>query len=114
MLRQATRVASLSTCRFKHGAVITKGGSVIAVGVNSDRNHPCIVSNPKTEASIHAEAAVIKACAGVDLRGATIYVARVYKNGQQAMSKPCIYREQLIKLAGIKRVVWAIENSKDL
>lgn len=108
------RLAEMSTEKFRHGAIIMKGGSVISVGVNRARNHPSVVSHPKQEAAVHAEVAAIKSARGADLRGAVIYVARVLRDGSPAMSKPCEYCQEAIAAAGIKKVFYTIDGEMDL
>ena len=91
---------------MKHGAVIVKGGRVIATGVNKERNHPLIVSSEhiKTHCSVHAEVDALKKAG--DVRGATMYVARVNKTGQERNSRPCKYCYANIKKSGIKKIVY--------
>lgn len=108
-------VASVSTCKQQHGAIITKGGRVIAVGINRMRNDPSMpVTDPKTQFSVHAEVAAIKACGNTDLRGATIYVARVNKCGDPMMSKPCERCQAALVKAGIRKVYYTIDSEMSL
>lgn len=110
ILNRALRMAQLSTCTHRHGAVVTKSGRTLGVGINVDRNHPDHVSNPKYEAAIHAEIAAIKACGrNADLRGATLYVARAGRNGKAMMSKPCVNCQEVIDMLGIKRVIYTVD-----
>lgn len=102
-LERAMRLASTSSERYKHGCVVVKGGRVIGVGVNTYRNHPNNVTNPHIEASVHAE---VNAIRGLDVEGATIYVARVNNAGVPRMSKPCNECRGILAYAGVKRVVW--------
>ena len=113
-LEQASRLASMSTCRFKHGAVIVKGGRVLAVGVNAYTSSLSLTDILEKEGrSIHAEAAAIKAMGG-SAKGATIYVARINRLGEPRMSKPCNACMKLIKEAEIKKVVYTIEHTIDV
>lgn len=102
---RAISVAGLSTQRFKHGAVIVKSGRVLSVGVNTGRNIPTNCTDPKAEAALCAERAAIRAYGG-DLSGATIYVARVGRDGKVRMSAPCVRCQHEIALHHIKRAVW--------
>lgn len=104
----------MSSCNQKHGAIILKGGRTLAVGINRHRNHPDHVPDPKTQAAVHAEVAAIRACGDTDLRGATIYVARVNNHGAQMMSKPCKYCQKALSDAGIKKVFYTIDRSLDV
>lgn len=88
-IRLATKIAERSDHPIhKVGAVIVKGGAIIACAHNIHiwRRH-----------------AEIRALKRLDVRGATIYISR---NGGNLMSKPCdMCREALIK-AGIARIVY--------
>lgn len=91
---------------MKHGAVIVRGGSVISVGINKNRNHPTVVSSEhiKTHCSVHAEVDAIRKVKNA--KGATIYVARVNKSGGDLLSRPCDRCHKAIKDAGIRKVVY--------
>jgi tRNA(Arg) A34 adenosine deaminase TadA len=101
----AKKIAATSHHRLHlHGAVLERGGVIIAVGINQDE-----VKSPKhSHFSTHAEvAAIIKA--GEAARGATLYVARV-KKSKAAMSKPCPNCQLAIKIAGIRKVFYSIDG----
>lgn len=122
LLGRATMIASLSTQRHKHGAVIVKGGNVISVGVNRHKNNPAIFGDTAQasllrRSSVHAEVAAIKAASSggrVNLSGAVIYVARVNNSGEQMMSKPCDDCQQRLREAGIKKVYYTVDSELGL
>jgi len=91
---------------MKHGAVIVKGGRVIGVGINKNRNHPTIVSSEhiKDHCSVHAEIDALRKVKNV--KGATIYVARINKRGEDRMSRPCNNCHNQIEKSGIRKVVY--------
>lgn len=107
-LSVARYCASKSMARNTHGAVVVKGGRVLATGWNKNRNHPAIVSpeHIKTECSYHAEEVAIREAGEDNVRGAIIYVARINKHGKDRDSKPCPKCSALIERVGIKRVVF--------
>ena len=114
-------MALTSTSRTKHGssrhgAVIYRGGRALCHGTNIDKNSVYVVPDPRTQSGVHAEArAIRKALAdGIDLEGATIYVARVLKSGKPAMSKPCVNCQELLKSVGIRKVFYTIDRSMEL
>lgn len=113
MLDRAIKVASSSTCRQKHGAVITKGGRVLSVGINSYRNYPTtVLGGGSADAfSTHAEVAAIKAARKSDLKGATLWVARVSSLGAR-LSAPCQSCMDVIMSSGVKRVVFTTNTSR--
>lgn len=42
--------------------------------------------------------------------GSTMYVARVMKNGQLALSKPCANCERMMRVRGVKKVFYSISE----
>lgn len=104
----------MSTCKQKHGAIIISGGRTLSVGINRTRNNPDNVPLPKTQAAYHAEVAALMACPDVDLKNATIYVARINNRGEQMMSKPCVNCQEALRARGVKKVFYTVESSLDL
>lgn len=114
LLSRASELASHSTENYRHGAIIVKGSKTLAVGINRNVNNPNQVSNPKTEASIHAEVAALNACRRANLEGAVIYVARILKDGSPAMSRPCGNCQKALREAGIKKVFYTVDSELEL
>lgn len=107
----ATDLARTSACRMRHGAIVTKGGRILSSGVNTHRNNPALFDNPNEHSAhftYHAEIRAIKPLSEDALRGATIYVARVFRSGMPGLSRPCTpcYMELIAK--GIKKVVYTV------
>jgi tRNA(Arg) A34 adenosine deaminase TadA len=103
-LKLAIRTASTSQERYKHGAVIVKGGRIVSSAVNRMLLDPFYYADVADKFSVHAEEAAIARIR--DVRGAVLYVARVNNLGELRMSKPCPMCAGLIEKHGIKRVVW--------
>jgi deoxycytidylate deaminase len=99
---------------YKHGAVLVKGGSVINTSCNKNR----LVSFGSrfcTEhdgiATLHAELGAILGLDRTVTEGATLYVARIGKDGGYRLSKPCSMCSGAMQHVGIKRVFWSIDNN---
>jgi deoxycytidylate deaminase len=99
---------------YKHGAVLVKGGSVINTSCNKNR----LVSFGArfcTEhdgiATLHAELGAILGLERTVTEGATLYVARIGKDGGYRLSKPCSMCTAAMQHVGIKRVFWSIDNN---
>ena len=99
---------------YKHGAVLVKGGSVINTSCNKNR----LVSFGSrfcTEhdgiATLHAELGAILGLDRTVTEGATLYVARVGKDGGFRLSKPCSMCTAAMSHVGIKRVYWTIDDN---
>lgn len=105
----AVKTAALSDCRYKMGSVIVgKGGNVLSLGHNILRSHSAHADWPDWVVSIHSEhSAILRA--NCDIRGSTIYVARL---GGNQISKPCPHCVECIKIAGIRTIVYS--DGKDL
>lgn len=106
-LSVAKYLATKSTARQKHGAVVVKGGRVLGTGFNKDRNHPDFVSpeHIKTHCSVHAETEAIRD-AGWNVKGSVLYVARVNRQGKDRNSKPCDRCMAIIEETQIKKVIY--------
>lgn len=113
-LNQAKNIAATSDCTHQHGCVAVKGGRTVGVGVNAYRNARSLFDIIPDEArSIHAEEACLRAV-GSNARGATLYIARVNRFGEEMMSRPCARCMKQIKESGVKRIVYTIDSNLEL
>ena len=88
--------------KWRVGAVLVRGGSVLSTGCNKYRNDPSIVG--LNGVSYHAEDVAIKR-AGTS-KGATLFVARVTKSGMLGLAKPCHKCLPLLEENGVHSIVW--------
>ncbi len=113
----ATEVARANPIRGlpQMGAVIAKRRKIISVGLNSFKSdplqsrfsrHPLAICK---HAEIDAIKNAIKSEKTKDLSGATIYVARVLRNGERAIAKPCEGCMKALEAHGISRVFWTTD-----
>lgn len=108
-LRIATKIAEANPGeKWKLGAVIRKGGRVMAVGWNIDKNDPLNVDGDWSACSVHAEMAALRQVN--DASGAIVYVARITPGGKIAMAKPCVRCQSELRLAGVKRALFTIDQ----
>lgn len=105
-LNCARQLAAMSLEKNRHGCVIVRNGNIVGMGINKFRNNPENVTpeHIKLNCSLHAETVAIRQ-AGNNCRGAVLYVARVNTQGIDRNSKPCINCSEVIRAAGIKRVI---------
>lgn len=88
---------------MRHGAVIVRGGRVLAVGWNRSRCHDqWVLDRPRNVCTVHAEVVAGKQC---DLRGATVIVIRLTGTGQLGKSRPCEACWAWLDSAGVHRVI---------
>ena len=110
----AKRMAAQSVYpAYQHGAVLVKGSSVRNTSFN--KGSFCSFGNrfrkEPGHATLHAELGAILGLDRSITEGATIFVARVGKEGDFKMSKPCSMCHAAMKHVGIKRVVYTIDNA---
>ena len=95
--------------KFKHGAVLVQGGSVLNCSYNKD-NYNSFGSRFRDinegRATLHAELGCILGIPRTKTSGATVYVARVNKQGAEKISKPCNMCQNALKHVGVKRVIY--------
>lgn len=108
-LNLAMKTAEASECTQRHGAVVVKSGSVLSIGLNKWRNDAALAdemfaAGKSTNISVHAE---IDALSRVrNPAGAVLYIARVNRQGEPMMSKPCNECSKAIEESGITKVVY--------
>lgn len=110
-LSVAKFLATKSSQKNMHGALVVKSGRVVGMGWNRHRNDPNFISEEhiKEHATYHAEQVAIRD-AGDNVAGATIYVARVNRHGEDRNSKPCPLCEFMLANAGIKKIIYTTEG----
>lgn len=91
--------------KWRLGAAIVKGGSVLAKGISSLRNNPKFIPDGEN-CSEHAEIAALRKAKNSNIRGATIYVARIGRDGDMKLAKPCDSCMDALSEAGIRKVVY--------
>lgn len=108
--KRAVAAASMSTHRrWRLGATVVKGGRVLAIGVNRPRNDPSVIPNDVFwECSVHAEADAIRRAGST--KGARLFVARLTRGGRLALARPCDRCMEVIRDAGIQRVVYTRDD----
>ena len=114
-LRMAAKAAEQSGHdTFRHGAVLVKGGSILNIAANSD-NHTSFGQRFRTapgRATHHAETACVLGIDRETTQGSTIYTARVNRQGEWKMSKPCSMCHEVMKYVGVRKVVYTIGPSE--
>ena len=112
----AKRVAEQSNYgKFRHGAVLVKGSSVRSLSCNKHRHCSFGARFRKEghgEATLHAELGAILGIDRSTTQGSDVYVARINKEGEARISKPCSMCEAAMRHVGVKRVIYTDANGK--
>lgn len=111
-LRPAIQIAISNTQydKWRVGAVVVRGGNIIAMGQSKLNTDPGLCDfeqiGIRDRVSVHAEESALKRCGNP--RRATLYVARVGRNGKVALAKPCQKCAKLIEAHQIRRVYYTV------
>ena len=104
--------------KIRHGALLTKGGSIINTCYNKDKfcSFGARFRDPaRGHATIHAELGCILGLSRNVTTGADIYVCRVNKRGSFRNSKPCAMCHEVLKHVGVKRVYYTTgDNTSEM
>jgi len=112
----AKRVAEQSDYgKFRHGAVLVKGSSVRSISCNKHRH--CSFGarfrkDGRGQATLHAELGAILGMERSTTQGSTVYVARINREGEARISKPCPMCEAAMRHVGVRRVYYTNKEGK--
>ena len=112
----AKRIAHSSDFHeYRHGAVLARGKSVVNVSTNKNGYKSWAQRFRRRDeghATHHAELGCIL---GVDrsiTQGATVYVARIGKQGDLRLSKPCPMCEAAMRHVGVREVIYTVNEEE--
>lgn len=112
LLQAISAAKSNPTDLNRMAAIIVKRNRLLGIGWNSRKTHPLQYAFSKShlKISLHAEIdAIIDALRTheeKDLNGASIFVARVLRNGSRAIAKPCPICQRALKAYGIRGIYY--------
>lgn len=104
-LTATAKIALTSNYRFRMAALLVKSGRVLGGDVNVHKITP---DTPPNRMSTHAEIRAIKNTRNI--KGATLYIARLKSQDEYGMAKPCVWCMKTIIDAGISKVVFTIND----
>lgn len=105
-LSSTAKAAIDSDYRVKMAAMVVKSGRVLSITTNINKRSP---TTPPNRWSTHAEIRALRSA--TDTKNATLYIARLSKNGSYATAKPCAWCMEHILTAKIDRVVFTIDEN---
>ncbi|SHN34180.1 hypothetical protein [Streptomyces yunnanensis] len=108
-LNLAIKTAARSPCHYRVGAVLAKGGRVLAHACNNNRNPPSI--SPR-HATFHAEESLLRPIRPP--RHSVIYVARIDRDGLPRLAKPCLRCQQYLITKGITRAHYTTSTGRGI
>lgn len=107
ILKTALKEVTKSKEDYRLCAVIFDKKKIISIGINAKRHHHKLAPKfLKWEGSIHAEQAAILN-AKCDLKGTSILVIRINKQGELRLAKPCHHCSDYLAYVGIRRIYYS-------
>ena len=104
LIETARKLALKSRMYRRHGAILTSGSKILAIGKNCYRPH-------STGYTIHAECSALAKVKVSKVskfkNGLTIYVVRINEHGNLCDSKPCWHCLQEMIKSGIGKVIFS-------
>lgn len=79
---------------FRVGALAIRGDGRVVMASNGPTRDPCFLAHAETRLARKLDV------------GATVYVARIAKDGSFKMAKPCFNCERVLRSVGVNRVFW--------
>jgi pyrimidine deaminase RibD-like protein len=98
MMELARKMAIEVPYHHKHGAVLVKGGAILAKGKNCYQNLQ------------HAETAAIGKHWESELKGATLYICRLRRDQMWGNSRPCPKCMVAVRKAGISVIIYTTDD----
>lgn len=112
-IQNAIDAAECSTLRTRVGAAVWRDSDL--VGWNQAKTHPAIEKlGYPAGSTLHAELDLIVGLGFYGLRGETVYVARLLRNGKTALARPCPVCMAALVRCQVKRVVWTTDEEGKL
>jgi tRNA(Arg) A34 adenosine deaminase TadA len=112
MLTEAVKLAKENEVEGlpRMAAIISKRKRILGTGFNKRKTHPMMhrFTDNHLRVEVHAEIAAIinalRTCKEEDLKGAEIFIARVLKNGERGIAKPCTICQKALDTYGITAI----------
>ena len=112
MFETARIVAMSSEYKFRHGAILVRGPSIIKISANKSRAVNIFNDYHKNNrASLHAEIGCILNLRKEVTRGCDIYVCRILANNLFACSDPCEMCQTICAEMGIRKIFYTVEEN---
>jgi len=115
-LLRAKKIALKSPSRFRVGAVLVRGSSIIGVGYNRQRKSHTVMhlhAHPEIKSFIgtHAEMVACRGLRPYDIGiNSTLYVNRVRRDGTQGCSAPCPACISILRNKGIRKIYFSLDD----
>lgn len=113
LLKRAVSAAENSIDNYRVGAVVARGNVCLSTGFNRGwKTHPlqAEMTPDRYYKGLHAEIDALRKLRKRTDSGWTIYVARIKKNGDWGMARPCNVCMRFLRKMGVTKVVYTHED----
>lgn len=107
------------TAKTFHTTFILKKNKIQKIGINNDKTHPANLkyryegkdgTDIRRFVGVHSELSAILKYGKEDCSDCVFINVRIDRNGDTAISKPCMGCQDLLKQVGFKRLFFSTEN----
>lgn len=105
---------------FTHCAIVARGAKILGVGYNrhgwssKQKGKYCTRKQDSATCSVHAEVdALLKVASREDIKGSTVYVVRINRQNELAMSQPCEMCQAILREHGVKKAFFSISDNEN-
>jgi len=109
------------TAKTFHTTFIVRKNRIQKIGINSDKTHPANLkysykgkdgTDIRRFIGLHSELSAILKYGKEDCSDCTFINVRIDRNGETAISKPCIGCQDLLRQVGFKKVFYSIKKEQ--
>lgn len=109
LLDLAIKESKKSSYKHQVGCIITQGNRIIAKGYNDvSYKSTGVLKYSEWKESRHAERDATSKLDRDELKGATVYIGREFKDGGYALAAPCPCCLSLLNDMKVKRIIFSI------
>lgn len=108
-LNLARKMAMTSNGSYKLGSCVIKSGRVMSLGFNKYWQSNALAREFFKFETVHAEMDSLVKMTREAIRGVTLYVARIRKDGSYGNSKPCPRCQNALRTLGVRKIVYSID-----
>ena len=113
-IQLAINMSKQSSCKFQHGAVLVKGGTIVNASYNKPEYNSFASRFNEYYPTRHAEIGAILGISRNSTKGSVVYVIRVNNFGETRCSKPCPMCQKVMKFCGVKKVYYSTSVSEEI
>lgn len=94
--------------QHKLSCILVNKHNIVSFGYNQLKTH---TKSKHPYKALHAEVDCLVGLNFSETKGSTAYTYRETKNGKLALARPCEFCNWILKMSGVKKVIYTVNNS---